>query len=79
MDFVSCQIRLAVGGFGRWWIGLRTSPSPFFREILENFVTIQKWRIQNGIFRRKPARLVSYEGLILGWCLGWFSRKNVPK
>ena len=50
-------------------------PSPFFREILENFVTIQKWRIQNGVVRRKPARLVSYEGLILGW----FSRKNVPK
>ena len=53
--------------------------SPFFREILENFVTIKNRRIENGIFGRKPDGLVPYYGLVLGWCLGWFSRKNVPK
>ena len=54
-------------------------PSPFFREILANFVTIQSWRTQNGIFMKKPDGLVPYDGLILGWYLGQFSRKNIPK
>ena len=34
--------------------------------------------IQNVILMKKPTRLVSYDGLILGWCLGWFFRKNAP-
>ena len=40
----------AVGGFGRWSIGLRPLLSSFFRETLENFITIQSWKIQNGDF-----------------------------
>jgi hypothetical protein len=67
----------AVGSLARRSI-LEPFQRAFFRETLENFVTIQSWRIQRGIFSRKPAQLAPYDGLIPGWCLGWFSGKNVP-